>query len=252
MLDYLKSANLFYYLLNLIEYFFTMYNNKKFPRNFFENRAWENKLYVCGVDEVGRGCLAGPVVVSAVILPQKTTNSLKDSKVLTEKERKIAYEWIVQNTFYSTVILSHSIIDKINIYQATLLGMKRAFIQLNLTIPFNHELIKYLVIDAMPLKIDSAHSHANLEIHYFPFGESISSSIAAASIVAKVTRDKLMENMDLIIPGFNLAKHKGYGTKEHYEMIKNNGSSLIHRKSFLKGINQNEPKSRGQQNLFDI
>ena len=222
----------------------------KFPKNYFEKQAWENKFYVCGIDEVGRGCLAGPLVVAAVILPQHTSYSLKDSKILTESERETAYQWITQNAWYSTAILSHDIIDKINIYQATLRAMKKAFIQLIEALPFDFELIKYLVVDAMPLQIDLAYMHSQLETHYFPYGESISKSIAAASIVAKVTRDRLMVKMDNVIPGFNLAQHKGYGTREHISLIKQKGSSLIHRKSFLEGINKNELELTKQQNIF--
>jgi ribonuclease HII len=226
-------------------------NNLRFPKNYFEKQAWQNNFYVCGIDEVGRGCLAGPIVVAAVILPQHTNYSLKDSKILTEDERETAYKWITQKAFYSTAILSHDVIDKINIYQATLFAMKKAFIQLNEILPFKPELIKYLVIDAMPLRLDAVYTHSQLETHYFPYGESISKTIAAASIVAKVTRDHLMEKIDQIIPGFNLAQHKGYGTSEHIDIIKKNGISLIHRKSFLKGINKNEPELAKQQNVFD-
>lgn len=228
-----------------------MGNKLKFSKNYFEKQAWQNNFYVCGIDEVGRGCLAGPVVVAAVVLPQNTNYSLKDSKILTEDEREAAYKWIIQKAYYSTAILSHDVIDKINIYQATLLAMKKAFIQLNEVLPFNSELIKYLVIDAMPLHVDVAYKHDQLETYYFPYGESISKSIAAASIVAKVTRDRLMGKIDQIIPGFNLAQHKGYGTKEHINEIKKKGISLIHRKSFLEGINKNEPELINQQNIFD-
>lgn len=222
----------------------------KYPKNYFEKQAWKNKFYVCGIDEVGRGCLAGPLVVAAVILPHNTIYSLKDSKILTENQRESAYHWIVCNALYSVVVLGHDVIDKINIYQSTLRAMKRAYVQLIEVLPFNYELIKYLVVDAMPLHVDLAYQHATLETHYFPYGESISKSIAAASIVAKVTRDRLMGKIEPVIPGFNLAQHKGYGTREHIALIRRSGASIIHRKSFLEGIYKDEHESSKQQNIF--
>lgn len=229
-------------------------NNCKlsFSKNHFEKNAWQNNLYVCGIDEVGRGCLAGPVIVSAAILPINTRRVFKDSKVLSELERECDYDWIIKNAFYSTVILSNDIVDKVNIYRATLIAMKRAFVQMTEMVTFDSNLIKYLVVDAMPLVVDFSYKHSNLEIHYFPYGESVSKSIAAASIVAKVTRDRLMCKMDHIIPGFNFSQHKGYGTREHVNLIKKNGISIIHRKSFLEGIIKNEPRGCGQQNIFDV
>jgi ribonuclease HII len=116
--------------------------------------------------------------------------------------------------------------------------------------PLSRKQIKYLVIDAMPVKIEKSYKHDNLEIHHFPFGESISSSIAAASIVAKVTRDRLMKKIDLIIPGFQFAQHKGYGTSEHIKIIKDRGASLIHRQSFLEGILKNGTQNNNQQSIF--
>jgi ribonuclease HII len=209
---------------------------QKYTKNYFEKTAWQNGMYVCGIDEVGRGCLAGPLVVAACIIPQNAKYVLKDSKILTEAEREKNYKWIAKNCWYSTSTISPALIDKINIYNATLLGMKRAFVQLIEIIPFRYELLKYLVIDAMPLAIDASHKNEVLETHYFPHGESISSSIAAASIVAKVTRDRLMTNMDKVIPGFGLEHHKGYGTECHTNSLKINGPSIIHRKSFITKI----------------
>ncbi|KKQ11469.1 MAG: Ribonuclease HII [candidate division TM6 bacterium GW2011_GWF2_36_6] len=230
--------------------------SQKYPRNYFEKAAWQNKFYVCGIDEVGRGCLAGPLVVAACILPQNTKYILKDSKVLTEAEREKNYLWLVKNSWHSIAIINPEIIDKINIYNATLLAMKRAFVQLVEVIPFEYELLKFLVIDAMPLTLDQSHKNNQLEVHHFPYGESISSSIAGASIIAKVTRDRLMKEIDPIFPGFGLAQHKGYGTKEHMENIKTKGTCIIHRKSFISKIetpedifkNGNDTKS--QQSIF--
>jgi len=169
-----------------------MQKHIKIPKNFFEKKAWAENSFVCGIDEVGRGCLAGPVLASAVILPIGTKYRFKDSKILTAKEREQDFLWITENAFYSTAIVSHTIIDKINIYQATVHAMKCAYIQLIDILPFEYPQLKYLIVDAVPLIINKNYTHSALEIHNFPFGESVSTSIAAASIVAKVTRDHLI------------------------------------------------------------
>lgn len=224
-------------------------NKIKIPKNFFEKKAWAADTFVCGIDEVGRGCLAGPVIASAVILPIGTKCRFKDSKVLTAQEREQDFLWITENAFYSTALVSPAIIDKINIYQATMLAMMRAYIQLIEIIPFEYRQLKYLVVDAVPLKLDQNYTHNALEIHNFPFGESVSTSIAAASIVAKVTRDRLMDNMADIFPAFSFDKHKGYGTKQHMLELEKSGQSIIHRTSFLKSF---RAKSNDhQQSLFE-
>lgn len=222
----------------------------KYSKNFFEKSAWQNNLYVCGIDEVGRGCLAGPLVVAACILPINTKRTLKDSKILTAEEREKDCAWLVKRAWYSTCIISPKVIDKINIYNATLLGMKRAFAQLIDTLPFKPEQLKYLVVDAMPLKLESSLKTETLEVHNFPFGESISSSIAAASIIAKVTRDHLMDDFGKVIPGFDFEHNKGYGTKSHLDGIDQNGISIIHRTSFISGIIRHGTEIKSQQSLF--
>lgn len=222
----------------------------RYPPKFFEKTAWRDGLYVCGIDEVGRGCLAGPLVVAACILPTNTQYSLKDSKVLTELERENAYAWILKNCFYSVSVVSPELIDKLNIYNATLLAMKRAFVQLIEVMPLKFDLLKYLLIDAMPLKLDDSCKHENLEIHYFPYGESISPSIAAASIVAKVTRDHLMNDYSLIFPDFGLEQHKGYGTKMHIQNMNKKGASIIHRASFITEIINYGNERKSQQSIF--
>lgn len=227
-----------------------MASKQSYSKNFFEKSAWQNNLYVCGIDEVGRGCLAGPLVVAACILPQNTRYSLKDSKILTEHEREKAFVWINKNCWYSISIVTPAIIDKINIYKATQLAMKRAFIQLVEIMPFKYELLKYLVVDAMPINIDLSHQNDILETHSFPYGESISSSIAAASIVAKVTRDRLMNDLDILFPGYGLNHHKGYGTKCHLQNINKSGTTIIHRKSFITEITNNGNENNKQQSLF--
>ena len=221
----------------------------KIPKNFFEKKAWAQNTFVCGIDEVGRGCLAGPVVASAVILPINTKCRFKDSKVLTAKEREQDFLWITENAFYSTAVISHAIIDKINIYQATVLAMKRAYMQMIDVVPFPYNQLKYLVIDAVPLTLDKNYMHSTFEIHNFPFGESVSTSIAAASIVAKVTRDRLMDSMTEIFPAFSFDKHKGYGTKQHMLELEKFGQSIIHRTSFLKSFNARTNDK--QQSLFE-
>lgn len=227
--------------------------NIAFPKNFFEKKAWEQDAAVCGIDEVGRGCLAGPVVVAAVIIPQRSSyRLLKDSKLLVKEEREIAYKWIIKHCLYSTAIACHKTIDQHNIYQATRLTMKKAYISLVEQLPFNIQNIKYVVVDAMPLIIEKTYIHQNLEVRHFNYGESISSSIAAASIVAKVTRDRLMEKMHCLFPAYALKQHKGYSTKLHIEALKEHGPSLVHRASFLSNFQdmQNDDNDL-QQSLFE-
>ena len=111
-------------------------NYKTITKNFFEQKAWQKSQYICGIDEVGRGSLAGPMLTAAVILHQNKTHPLlKDSKLLTQKEREEAYHWIIKNSFYSFALASHHTIDKINIYQATLYTMKQALLQLLHALP---------------------------------------------------------------------------------------------------------------------
>jgi ribonuclease HII len=201
--------------------------------NTFEKKAWENNSLVCGIDEVGRGSLAGPVVVGAVILPINGFNSLiKDSKTLSEGQREKAYKWIKNNCLYSTATTSHNVVDKVNVYQATMFAMKKTLIQIIESNKSAHNKIKYVLIDAMPLKLEPPYQNRDLEILSFKFGESISSSIAAASIIAKVTRDAYMTRFSKIFPSFRLEKNKGYGTKIHVEVLGKKGPSIIHRKTF--------------------
>ncbi len=223
----------------------------KITKNFFENLAWKFYFYACGIDEVGRGCLAGPLVTSAVILPQNTEYKLlKDSKILNEQEREAAFEWIIKNCFYSTAITCHKKIDKINIYQATLQTMKKALLQLLQSAPIDINQIKYVLVDAMPLSLKNLNCYNNIQIKFFDKGETLSSSIAAASIVAKVTRDRLMKKMNYIFPRFNLHEHKGYGTTNHVKVLLNLGPSIIHRKTFISKILRERSNEIRQQILF--
>ena len=180
---------------------------------------------VCGVDEAGRGPLAGPVCAAAVILPQGLViEGLNDSKKLSEKKREMLYDKVTENALaWSVAFASEAEIDEINILQATFLAMKRA-------------------VEGLPVKADYALIDGNrmppLEINGETVikGDSLSMSIAAASIIAKVTRDRLMLEIDKEYPQYLFSQHKGYGTALHYEMLEKHGISPVHRRSFLKKI----------------
>lgn len=201
--------------------------------NFHENQAWGNNQLICGVDEVGRGCLAGPVVTAAVILPPKTDYALlKDSKLMSKAELAQAAAWIKKNAFIGVGIVPHTTVDTVNIWHATLKGMQKAVINLMAIAP---EQPAAILVDAMPLVL--AHSaFTEIPVHHFPFGESRSASIAAASIVAKVYRDTLMGHFEAAIPGYAFEQHKGYATKLHHQALVAKQPSIIHRISFLKNF----------------
>jgi len=211
--------------------------HKRIPRakSTFEREAWRQHTFVCGVDEVGRGCLAGPVVTAAVILESKKTFILlKDSKLLTKDQRVRAAKWIKQHSWYAYGIVSHQEVDCYNIYHATMRAMKRAILHVMAKIP---DIPTKIIVDAMPLKFVSG-SFKNIEIIYFPFAEQRSISVAAASILAKVKRDELMNVYGKIFPGYALAKHKGYATRMHRSCVIEHGRCLIHRQTFLKKLDE--------------
>ena len=215
-------------------------------KNYFEHKAWSHNRYVCGLDEVGRGCLAGPVVASAAILPFNAHHPLlKDSKVLSTHQRNEAFAWINKHCWWTVALASHRIVDNINIYQTTLQCMKKAYRQLVEQAPLQLEHVQYVVTDAMPLNIIGAYSHEKLEYYHFTKGEQFSTSIAAASIVAKVTRDRIMENMSAYFPAFCFAEHKGYATKAHIDTLKALGPSSVHRLSFLSNVTQENNEKQG-------
>ena len=216
-------------------------------KNQYEKDAWASGKLVCGIDEVGRGCLAGPVVTGAVILPVGTTyHLLKDSKIMTAQEREKAYAWIVKKATYATATMSWQQIDRLNIYQATKVAMKQAAMgALSKLTDQSH--VKYLLIDAMPLTLPG---YDGLQCHSFPKGETYSTSIAAASIVAKVVRDRLMVTMAPAFPAYGLGRGKGYGTREHLAGLDTQGSSIIHRQSFLSKISLHEALGT-QRSLFE-
>ena len=190
----------------------------------FENK-YEDYSFICGIDEVGRGPLAGPVVAGAVILP-KDCNILylNDSKQLSEKKREELYEVIMEKAISTGLgFVSPQRIDEINILQATYEAMREAIGKL----------------DPMPdLLLNDAVTIPKVSIRQIPIikGDAKSISIAAASIIAKVTRDRLMVKYDEVYPEYGFASNKGYGANMHIEALKKYGPTPIHRKSFIKNI----------------
>ena len=188
--------------------------------------SYEKELYVqgikliAGVDEVGRGPLAGPVVAAAVILPQNCKiKGLNDSKKIPKKKHEDIFQAVKDNALAIGIgIMDNQVIDQVNIYEATKLAMKEAISQLE-------PQPEHLLIDAM--KLDLPISQTSIIK-----GDANSLSIAAASIVAKVTRDKIMANYDEEFPGYDFAQNAGYGTAKHLEGIEKHGVTPIHRTSF--------------------
>lgn len=216
-----------------------------FKKNSYEFDAWSTQSFVCGIDEVGRGSLAGPLVTAAVILPLNCSyRSLKDSKEMTHDERVTADRWIRKNCWYSYGIVHHRLIDKHNIWHATLIAMKRTIVNLFAQLSYTP---KTILVDAMPLKLQGT-CYDDIPIYHFPFGEKKSSSIAAASIIAKVKRDQMMNNMDKLFPHYHWSSNKGYGTAHHKDAIKKYNATVIHRTTYLEHItNQQEYHATEQQ-----
>lgn len=187
---------------------------------------YENELYekgielICGIDEVGRGPLLGPVVTAAVILRKGYYHpDIKDSKTLSEKKREKLYDIIMNDAISIGIgIVDEKEIDKINIYEATKVAMKMAIDNLDVK-------PEYVLIDAMKLDIDIP----SISIIK---GDAKSESIAAASIIAKVTRDRMIEEIDIEYPMYDLKNNKGYGTKKHIEALKKYGPCKYHRYSY--------------------
>ena len=197
------------------------------------NFEYENKHYaegfssVCGCDEAGRGPLCGPVVAAAVILPKDAViDGLNDSKKLTEKKRDALFDVIKEKSLaYAIAEASPEEIDEINILNASMLAMRRA-------------------VDALSIKADFALIDGNcsrgfsIPTETVVKGDAKSMSIAAASILAKVTRDRQCEELDRLYPEYGIAKHKGYPTKDHMDAVRQHGPSPIHRKTFLKFLDK--------------
>lgn len=194
-----------------------------------EVKLYENNInYICGIDEAGRGPLAGPVVVGAVILPKDSfIEGVNDSKKISEKKREKIYEQILEEAIsYSVGIVDQKTIDEINILNATKLGVKIALEGLK-------QRPDVIMVDAL----------TNMDTLGIPYisvvkGDAKNYSIAAASIIAKVTRDRIMKEWDEIYPIYGFSKHKGYGTAEHIRIIKENGPCILHRRSFIKNFSK--------------
>ena len=194
--------------------------------NFWEieNAHFENGIeIICGIDEAGRGPLAGPVCAAAVILPKGLEiPGLNDSKKLTDKKRRELAPIIKEQALaYGIAFASHEEIDQINILQATFLAMERAMAQLDIK-------------PDLALIDGNRQKDFGINVETVVKGDSRSANIAAASVLAKVTRDDYMEAMAEEYPGYGFEVHKGYGTKAHYEALRNLGPSPIHRMTFLK------------------
>ncbi len=189
-----------------------------------ENRHFQQGIVtICGVDEAGRGPLAGPVCAAAVILPPNLEiPGLTDSKKLSDKRRRELYPVIMEQAIaYGIGLASHEEIDEINILQATFLAMERAMAQLT-------------VRPDLALIDGNRQRDFGLPVETVVKGDSLSASIAAASVLAKVTRDDIMLEMAQLHPGYGFEIHKGYGTKAHYQALQELGPSPIHRMTFLK------------------
>ena len=191
------------------------------PTFDIEKDIWNKGYnYIAGTDEAGRGPLAGPVVAAAVILPNNfNIKGIKDSKKLSENKREELYNLIIENAlWYSISIISEKIIDKINIYNASKKAMEEAITNLSIK-------PDYIISDAMKLDLD-------IPCDAIVKGDAKSITIAAASILAKVTRDRLMLKLDNKYPMYNFKKNKGYPTKEHIDAINKYGIIKEHRRTY--------------------
>lgn len=188
----------------------------------FENEYWQQGITnIAGIDEAGRGPLAGPLVVASVILPENVfISGLNDSKQLSAKVRERLYEEVCQKAISIVInIVSVTEIDQYNIYQATKLSMEKVLAHL---IPKP----SVALIDAMPVAAVGVKTVSLIH------GDSLSASIAAASIIAKVTRDRIMLELDKEYPEYDFASNKGYGSQKHMEAIKKYGATIWHRRSY--------------------
>ena len=196
---------------------------KKIENEIYEK---EHVKYICGIDEAGRGPLAGPVVVASVIMkPDSFIEGVNDSKKVSEKKREKLYEQIIEEAVsYSVGIIDQNEIDEINILNATKKGLTESIKDLKVK-------PERIIVDALD-KIDTC------GIPYMPIvkGDAKCYSIAAASIIAKVTRDRIMRQWDEVYPMYGFSKHKGYGTAAHIAAIKEYGLCPLHRRSFTKNF----------------
>ena len=199
--------------------------------NRYELEAWSKGLSVVGIDEAGRGPLAGPLVVAGVIFPQGyDSGEINDSKQLTEKKREALYDIIIRDAlFYDIRVVEVEEIDRLNILEADRKAMTEIALNSKADI---------ILTDAVDLYIDK-------KVISLIKGDTLSCSIAAGSILAKVTRDRIMYEYDKIYPEYGFASHKGYGTKKHLEALEKYGVLPIHRKSYRPVMD------RLQMSLFD-
>ena len=187
------------------------------------NKGFKN---ICGIDEAGRGPLAGPVVVAGVIMPKESMiEGVNDSKKVSEKKRELLYDKIIEEAIsYSVAVIGQDVIDDINILNATKRGVTEVVEGLN-------KRPDLIVIDALE-HIDTKGVPYDSIIK----GDAKEYSIACASIIAKVTRDRMMREYDKIYPQYGFEAHKGYGTAKHIQAIKEHGPCIIHRQSFIKNF----------------
>ena len=199
------------------------HSNDLLERFAFDTAERSEHGIICGIDEAGRGPLAGDVYAAAVVLPEGLViDGLNDSKKLSEKKRELLYDEIITKAdAYCIATASAAEIDEINILNAALLAMRRAFDGLS-------------VRPALALVDGNKAPELGVPVKTVVKGDSLSASIAAASILAKVARDRYMKELDIRYPEYMFAKHKGYGTKLHYEMIAQHGLCPEHRRSFFK------------------
>ncbi len=196
--------------------------------NDFEKYYWSLDRLVIGIDEAGRGPLAGPLVVAGVVFPKDyISEEIYDSKQLTEKKREQLYEVIIRDAlYYDIVIVEVETIEKLNILEATRWGMSEIAKKANVDI---------VLTDALKLNVDK-------EVNDIIKGDQKSISIAAASILAKVTRDRIMYKMDEKYPEYNFKNNKGYPTKQHFEALEKYGITEIHRKNYKPVIKAMQSK----------
>ncbi|MBQ2684709.1 MAG: ribonuclease HII [Erysipelotrichaceae bacterium] len=186
--------------------------------NRYENEYWSQGKLVVGLDEAGRGPLAGPLVVAGVVFPEGyDSGDINDPKQLTEKKREALYDIIIRDAlFYEIKIVEPEEIDRLNILEAD----RKAMTEIALKAP-----VDIVLTDAVDLYIDK-------KVISLIKGDTLSCNIAAASILAKVTRDRIMYEYDRIYPEYGFARHKGYGTKAHLEALEKYGVTPIHRRSY--------------------
>ena len=206
-----------------------------YERQYYDEGA---KL-IAGVDEAGRGPLAGPLVIAAVVMPQEFfISGLNDSKQISATKRDKLYDEILQKALSVSVnIVSISNIDELNIYRATQQGMAEVLLHLD-------KQPDVALIDAMPVEA------GDIKTVSLVHGDALSASIAAASIIAKVTRDRIMEKLDILYPAYKFANNKGYGSKDHMQAIDQDGVTEWHRRSYEPVKSLNLEAVKVQENIL--